>query len=442
MPIETTDKNSKAPLSVVIIAKNEEHRIVDCLKSISWAEEIVVIDDESEDRTPEICRQWGAKVYRRAMDIEGRQRNFSFDQATQPWVLSLDADERVTPELAQEIKAQIDKYFPDLSVTGFAIPIRTYIGRRWIRGAGYYPARKTRLFRKGKFRYEEARVHPRAFYEGKIVDLENDILHYSCADLAGFIRKFNRETTLEAEKWILDGRKASLIKALRKTVDRFLKNYLLKKGWQDGFMGFVMSFFHGFYQFLTYAKYRELKQTSQKVVFVDRDGVVNVDPIGDYVKRWEDFKFHDGVLAGLRRFADEGYQIILISNQAGVGDGVYPEKALWEIHRKMLEAFQRENVPIQGTYYCLHGKQAGCECRKPQTGLFKQAAENLKFDKARTYFIGDKATDVEAGKKFGLRTILVRTGHGALDEPRCKGELQPDAIVDRFEEAVNRVLCG
>ncbi|HXV28471.1 MAG TPA: glycosyltransferase family 2 protein [bacterium] len=249
----------KAPVSVVIIAKNEEKRLEDCLKSAAWAGEIVVVDDMSTDRTVEIARRYTDKIYQRAMDIEGRQRNFAYEKATQPWVLSLDADERITPELADEI-GKISRESNGAYVC-YSIPIKTFIGERWIRGAGYYPAPKTRLFRQGKFRYEEARVHPRAIYEGKCGALKGDILHYSCKDLEQWISKFNRETTLEAEKWVKDGRSVSLLNSLRKTCDRFLKYYFLKKGWRDGFTGYLMSVFHGLYQLISYAKYREMKRT-------------------------------------------------------------------------------------------------------------------------------------------------------------------------------------
>lgn len=251
----------KALVSVVIIAKNEERRIEDCLKSASWAREIILLDDLSTDRTVEIARRFTDKIFQRAMDIEGRQRNFAYEKATQEWVLSLDADERVTPELAEEISRVIRE---NNSHTCYAIPIKTFIGSEWIRGAGYYPASKARLFRKGRFRYEEARVHPRVIYEGSCGHLKGDILHYSCQNLEQWIGKFNRETTLEADKWITDGRKVTLFSSLRKTADRFLKNYFLKDGWRHGFMGFLMSVFHGLYQLFSYAKYREMKTLEGK----------------------------------------------------------------------------------------------------------------------------------------------------------------------------------
>lgn len=252
----------KADVSAVIIAKNEEHRLEECLKSLTWAKEIVVLDDMSTDRTVEIAKKYTDKVFQRAMDIEGRHRNYAYGLATQKWVLSIDADERVTPELAAEIGKVTAA--DDHGCIVFSIPIKTFIGKRWIQGAGYYPAAKARLFMKGKFRYEEARVHPRVIYDGKCGHLKGDLLHYSCQDLTQWFHKFNRETMLEAEKWILDGRKVSLPNTLRKTIDRFLKNYLMKDGWKYGFWGFLMSYFHGFYQLLTYAKYVELKDKSQK----------------------------------------------------------------------------------------------------------------------------------------------------------------------------------
>lgn len=246
----------KSPVTIVVIAKNEERRLEDCLKSAQWAKEIVVLDDMSTDKTVEIAHRFTDKVFQRSMDIEGRQRNYAYAMATQPWVLSLDADERITPELAKEIHAAITD--PKQTHVCYSIPIKTFIGSEWIAGAGYYPAAKTRLFQYGKFRYEEARVHPRVIYEGTCGHLKGDILHYSCQNLEQWIGKFNRETTLEADKWLSDGRKVSMWNSLRKTVDRFLKNYFGKKGCKHGFTGFLMSAFHGLYQLFAYAKYREM----------------------------------------------------------------------------------------------------------------------------------------------------------------------------------------
>ncbi len=176
---------------------------------------------------------------------------------------------------------------------------------------------------------------------------------------------------------------------------------------------------------------------NRRIVFIDRDGVINVDPIGDYIKSWDDFHFEKGALSALKAIADAGFEIILISNQAGIGDGVYPESALWDIHNHMLDEFKKQGIRILSTHYCLHGKQAGCKCRKPETGLFEEATRNLNYDPKKTFFIGDKATDVEAGKRFGLRTIFVRTGHGKYDEPKLTPALKPDFVVNALPDAVS-----
>lgn len=174
----------------------------------------------------------------------------------------------------------------------------------------------------------------------------------------------------------------------------------------------------------------------QKIIFIDRDGVINVDPIGDYVKSWAEFKFEKGALEALKILSDRGYEIILISNQAGIGEGVFSKEALEDIHRRMLGVFAEQGIQIRSTHFCLHGKNTGCNCRKPETGLFKEAVQGLEYDPRQTFFIGDKATDVEAGVRFGIKTIFVRTGHGLLDEPKLGGRFKPDFAADSLFDAV------
>jgi D-glycero-D-manno-heptose 1,7-bisphosphate phosphatase len=178
----------------------------------------------------------------------------------------------------------------------------------------------------------------------------------------------------------------------------------------------------------------------EKIIFIDRDGVINEDPIGDYIKRWEDFRFITGALTALRRLAETGFRIVIVSNQAGIGDGAYPEAALKEITKNMLEHLKREGIRVRSIYYCLHGKQAGCDCRKPKTGLFVKAEQDISFDREQTFFIGDKTSDIEAGKAFGLRTILVLTGHGKSDLGKLRKDLEPEQISPSIVEAVLYVL--
>lgn len=180
---------------------------------------------------------------------------------------------------------------------------------------------------------------------------------------------------------------------------------------------------------------------TEKIIFVDRDGVINVDPIGDYVKTWNDFRFEDGALDGLLLLHKAGYQIIVISNQAGIGDGVYPKESLDDIHEQMKQEFLARGIPLAGAEYCLHGKKEGCKCRKPETGLFERAVKGKSIEKRQTFFIGDKATDMEAGKRFGIKTAFVRTGHGVHDEAELKKQgLKPDIIADNLLEAAKVII--
>ncbi|KPK96548.1 MAG: hypothetical protein AMJ95_13600 [Omnitrophica WOR_2 bacterium SM23_72] len=245
----------KFPLSVVVLTRNEEARIAECLESVSWADEIVVVDDESSDATVAIAKRYTDKIFIRKMDIEGRHRNWAYAQAKNEWVLSLDADERVTKELQEEIKRVLEDSPQE---EGFTIPIRNYIGTYWVKYGGWYPAAKLRLFQKGKFHYEEVEVHPRAFMEGSCGHLKSDIVHFSYKNLEEFWNSLNVQTTREAQKWYNQGKPMRLGRFIWRTIDRFLRTYIRKKGYKDGLIGFVVAFNAGLYQFLSYLKYQEL----------------------------------------------------------------------------------------------------------------------------------------------------------------------------------------
>jgi glycosyltransferase involved in cell wall biosynthesis len=260
----------RIPLSVVILTKNEEERIKDCILSVKeWVDEVLVIDDNSEDKTPQIAEELGAKVLIRKMDIEGRHRNWAYQQAKNEWILSLDADERVTEALKEEI---IKVILENPQYDGFTIPRRNFIGDYWIRWGGFYPSPQLKLFRKSKFYWEEAEVHPRAFMQGESGHLKNDLLHYTYKNWEDFLKKLNRQTTLEAIKWyrvfLKNPKKArykmNFIHALWRTVDRFIRTFFVKKGYRDGFVGFMLAYFSSFYQILSYAKYREVLLKNKK----------------------------------------------------------------------------------------------------------------------------------------------------------------------------------
>jgi len=246
-------------LSVVVLTKNEEGCIADCLESVKWADEIIIVDDQSTDKTVEIAKGYTDKIFFRKMDIEGRHRNWGYAQARNAWVLSLDADETVTPELKVEIEKQIQ--LPDF--VAYDIPLRNFISNYWVKYGGWYPAAKVRLFQKDKFKYEEAEVHPRAFIDGPCGHLKSDIIHRGYPDLEHFLNSVNRQSTLEAVKWIKTGRKMTLVWATWRAVDRFFRRYIRKKAYKDGMYGFIIAFFDTLYQILSYAKFKEMQRQSR-----------------------------------------------------------------------------------------------------------------------------------------------------------------------------------
>ncbi|MDI6605557.1 MAG: glycosyltransferase family 2 protein [Candidatus Omnitrophota bacterium] len=251
----------KVPLSVVIITKNEESNIKECLESVKWADEIIVVDDNSTDRTVEITRNYTDRIFKREMDIEGRHRNWAYSQARNNWILSLDADERVTPELKEELSVLLSK---PCEFRAFAISRRNYVGDHWVRQGGWYPSAQLKLFRKEYFRWEEAPVHPKPILDGSCAKLNNDLIHYSYKGFEDFVNKMNRQTTLEAIKWVKDKRRMSKGKAFWRAYDRFMRTYFRKKAYKEGFMGFIIAYFAGLYQILSYAKYWELLKNKDK----------------------------------------------------------------------------------------------------------------------------------------------------------------------------------
>lgn len=254
-------------LSVVILTKNNQLIIESCLKSVyGWADEIIVIDDLSTDQTVDILKKYTDRIFVRKMDIEGTHRNWAYAQSRNEWVLSLDSDERVTPELKEEISKVLAG---NPQETGFTIPRRNHIGDYWVRFGGWYPGPQLRLFRKDKFRYEAVQVHPRAFMDGVCGHLHADILHYSYKNLEDFWAKLNKQTTWEAQKWFAQGKPMTLGKFMWRTYDRFMRAYFGRHGYRDGFIGFVVAFNAGLYQIFSYLKYQEIVINNKKINFVD-----------------------------------------------------------------------------------------------------------------------------------------------------------------------------
>ncbi len=177
-----------------------------------------------------------------------------------------------------------------------------------------------------------------------------------------------------------------------------------------------------------------------KIIFIDRDGVINKD-LWRYVETPDEFEFLPGVLEALKLLHENGYKVVVISNQAGVGDGKFSSSDLAAVNEKFLSDVAGYGGLINSVYYCIHGKYEGCGCRKPEIGLFEEAEGNLgNFEKEKTYYIGDKLTDILAGKRYGLRTILVMTGYGEKEKGNITEENRPDYFADDLLDAVKNIV--
>jgi glycosyltransferase involved in cell wall biosynthesis len=279
---------AKIPLSVVVIAKNEEKRIAECLRSVcGWVDEIIVVDDESRDGTVRIAQQYTNKIFSRKMELEGRQRNFGVAQARNEWVMMLDCDERVTPELKEEIIETVKKNDPEMCA--YWIKQICYLGNVQLRYGGW-GNEHGRIYHKQRATWREDPydlVHPglvRTDSKYKVLVLKNALIHYNFKNLEDFVAKTNRYTTLEAIKWHLGGKgaKMPLGRALWRTVDRFFRRYIGRKGYKDGFWGFIAAILSSFYEILAYAKLREVRDFGFYLKDHGFDGKENsVKPIGD-----------------------------------------------------------------------------------------------------------------------------------------------------------------
>ena len=266
----------KVPVSVVVITKNEEENIAACLETVAWADEIIIVDDDSSDSTRDIASKFTDKIFTRKMENEGRHRNWAYAQASNKWVLSLDADERVTEELAGEIAALAGGK-PEFKA--YTIPRRNHIGSHWLKYGGEYPAPQTRFFLKDEFKYEEAEVHPRAFMEGDCGHLKGDMIHYSHRDIADYVRSLNSHTTLEARKWFLTERKMSFARALRRSLDRcFYRRLWRKKSYKDGVYGLTVAVFSGLYQLVSWVKCWEMRKDQKPETKNTKPGVTMAKP--------------------------------------------------------------------------------------------------------------------------------------------------------------------
>lgn len=226
-------------LSVIIITKNEAANIRACLESVAWADEIIVVDSGSSDATAEICGEFGARVYKHDWPGFGAQKNRALGYATHEWVFSIDADERVTPELRTAIEAVLRK--DDGTRSAYRVSrLSSYCGR-FMRHSGWHPDHIVRLFKRDAAHFSDDLVHERLLIEGEVGQLDGELLHYAFDNLEEVLRKVDHYSSAGAAMLQQRGRSASLGGAVLRGLWSFLRTYILRGGFLDGREGFMLA---------------------------------------------------------------------------------------------------------------------------------------------------------------------------------------------------------
>lgn len=244
-------------LAVVILTKNEEHNITDCLRSVSWADRLCVLDSGSTDHTAELARQAGAEVQQRPFANYADQRNAALEMFAAEWVLFVDADERATPEVEAEVRRVIEEG----QAVGWWIPRRNYIWGRWIQRAGWYPDYQLRLLRRGFARYDPTReVHEIVQLHGPEGHLQNPLTHYNYATVRQFLRKQDFYATYEASVLVKQGICPRPHNYVLQPLREFRRRYFTLQGYKDGGHGLLLSLLMSYYTLVAYWRARRMWQ--------------------------------------------------------------------------------------------------------------------------------------------------------------------------------------
>jgi glycosyltransferase involved in cell wall biosynthesis len=242
-------------VSATVITFNEAANIAAALESLSWVDEIVVVDSESTDQTATIARRYTERVIVRPWPGYIAQKNFAAEQAAHDWIFSLDADERVTPELAREVRELLQA---EPSVRGFRVPRVTFHLGRWIRSTDWYPDYQLRLYDRRRARWVGRHVHESVKVDGAVSTLRGDLQHFAYRDVSHHLRTMDRYTTLAARQMFEDGRRAGWFDVLVHPRLAFFRNYVLRGGFRDGMPGLIISAMNAYYVGLKFAKLWEL----------------------------------------------------------------------------------------------------------------------------------------------------------------------------------------
>ncbi len=252
---------TRPTISAVVICFNEEAAIRDCLESVKWCDEIVVVDSNSTDRTVEIAREYSPKLIQRPWPGYIAQKNFALEQATKDWAFSIDADERCTPELRADIERALAA---SEGVNGYRVKRHVHYLGRWINHGGWYPDWKVRLVRPGKAKWTGVDPHDKLVAEGTTRDLGGELVHLTYRDFAHQLRTIDRFGDVAVAEWMKEGRRPSLLKLLFHPPIKFLECWIWKLGLLDGWAGFVIAKASAFYVFTKHVKHREAWRAARK----------------------------------------------------------------------------------------------------------------------------------------------------------------------------------
>lgn len=242
---------SRARLSVTVITRNEEERLRACLASVAWADELVVVDAESDDKTVAIARDFTEHVIVRPWAGFAAQKNFALEHTHGDWTLSLDADETVSTALRADVERVLAG---GGDCDAYAVARRNIVWGRWMRHGGLYPDWQIRLFRRGRGRFVDRVVHESVAVDGRVGRLTGHLEHRSFRDVADFIARHNRYSTLAAEGLLAEGGRARAIDVLTRPLGRFLSMYVLRAGFLDGWRGFLLAALYAYYVGMRSAK--------------------------------------------------------------------------------------------------------------------------------------------------------------------------------------------
>ncbi|GHT37071.1 alpha-L-glycero-D-manno-heptose beta-1,4-glucosyltransferase [Endomicrobiia bacterium] len=245
-------------ISAYVLTKNEERHIKDCIESINWADEVIIVDDFSTDNTVEIASKMGCKVVQNKFEYFGKQRNFALSQCLYEWVVCVDADEKITPELRLEIECELQN---SPTCDAFIASRKSKFINKWILHSGWYPDyRHPVLFNKNKMRYKDQLVHEDIDYKGKKFYFKGSILHYPYDNIKQFVKKSDLYTDLGAEEMFKKGVKFTVLNLFVNPFVMFIKMYVIKRGFLDGLTGFILALsYSSFYTLMKYIKLWDLE---------------------------------------------------------------------------------------------------------------------------------------------------------------------------------------